>query len=219
MDSLRNFCKADLGKCVAKIFGIVKVNFLAAENAGFIDKASHFTSRAAVAKLQVIEHGIVLLCKTLISSLYQADIRTHLVCVVRHVNNCRISIFDRFCRISAERGNERSGKTRCRFHVFVCRHSGCFVSVVCVFQRFVLRRSQFFILGASSCNCLPLLLCKLLKSQTAVAEERFNAADKLFIAGIRLNCVLCNLANGCTCSGDTCNSRRAHNLSYFADSL
>ena len=116
----------------------------------------HFLLCAAVAQLEVVEHGVVLLGKALVGVLDGGHIRAHLVGVIGHIRNGHVSVFHSLFRIAAERLDQRCGKARDRFHVLV---GGKTCRFVCV-------------------SGIPLDLLR------GVLEQGVNAADQLFIVRI-----------------------------------
>ena len=132
-----------------------------------VDQALHFLFCAAVAKLQVVQHGIVLLGKSLIGVLNRGHVRAHFVGVVGHIRNSRVRLFRcHFC--VAAKGLEQRRRKACHgVHVLISRHTGRFVCICGVLLH---------LLGAS-------------------LEKRVNAADKLFIVGIFRNSSFCKHNN------------------------
>ena len=131
----------------------------------------HFLLCAAVAQLEVIEHRIVLLGKTLVGILNGGHIRAHLVGVVGHIRDCHIRILCGFLGIAAEGLDEACGEARDRLHVLVGRKSCRFVCV----------------------GGVPLDLLR------GVLEQRVNAADQLLIVRIGGDDFFAELYGGGTC--------------------
>ncbi len=96
----------------------------------------HFGLGAAVAQLEVVQHGIVLLGKALVCVLDESDVRTHLIGVIRHVGDSHIRIFDCGLRITAQGLDKRCGEGCDRGHIVVSRHTRRFICVGSVFLQF-----------------------------------------------------------------------------------
>ena len=62
----------------------------------------HFRFRAAVAELQVVEHRVILLCKSLIGVLDALHRAAHLVCIVSHVHDCTVCDLCSLCRVTVK---------------------------------------------------------------------------------------------------------------------
>ena len=131
----------------------------------------HFLLRAAVAQLEVVEHRVVLLGKTLIGILNGGNIRAHLIGVVGHIRDCHIRILGGFLGIAAEGLDEACGKARDRFHVLIGRESCRFVCV----------------------GGIPLNLLR------GVLEQSVNTADQLLVVRIGGNDLFAELHGGGTC--------------------
>ena len=84
---------------------------------------------------------------------------THLVSIIRHLDNGFIGLLCRFFCIATDRSYQGCGKTGCRFHVFVSRHAGGFVG----FRRILLHFAG------------------------RTFEKGIHAACKLFVGGIGFN--------------------------------
>ena len=93
----------------------------------------HLGLGTAVTQLQVIEHGVVLLCEALIRRLYGRHVGAHLIGVVRHVGDCHIGVSHRLLGVSAQRGDKARGEGRDRLHVLVGGKARRPVRVRCVF--------------------------------------------------------------------------------------
>ena len=63
-----------------------------AHYASVVDKARHLASSTTIAKLQVVEHGVVVFCETLVGILDPCNISAHFVGVISHVCNGHMSI-------------------------------------------------------------------------------------------------------------------------------
>ena len=112
----------------------------------------HLGLRAAVAQLQVVQHGVVLFCEALVRVLDHIHGRAHLVRIVGHVDDGHIRHFGGFLSVSAEGLEQGRREARDRAHVVVGGHS---------------RR----LVGAISCGD---------DSVSRVAEQRLDAAHVLF---------------------------------------
>ena len=117
------------------------------------EEAFHLCLGAAVAELQVVQHRVVLLGKSLISCLKRGHIRAHFVGVIGHVCNGHICILDGLFRVAAKGSDQTRRKARDRLHVFVCRKTGSLIGICSI-----------------SLHCLRRIL-----------EEGVNTADKLLI--------------------------------------
>ena len=80
----------------------------------------HFLLRAAIAELEVIEHGIVLLGKALICVLDGFHCSTHLIGVIRHIRNGKVCRRSRLFRIPIQTLQQACRKARNGFHIFIC---------------------------------------------------------------------------------------------------
>ena len=144
-------------------------------NAGYLlrigKQSFHFLLRAAVAQLEVVEHGVVLLGKALVGILNGGHIRAHLVGVIGHIRDCHIRILCGLFGIAAERLDEACGEARDRLHVLVGRESCRFVCV----------------------GGIPLNLLR------GVLEQSVNTADQLFIVSIGGDNFFAELYGGGTC--------------------
>ena len=112
----------------------------------------HLGLRAAVAQLQIVQHGVVLLCEALIGVLDAVHGGAHLVRIVGHVDDGHVRHLGGFLSISAEGLEQGRRETRDRAHVIVGRHSRRLVGSVCC--------------GDDCVGC--------------VAEQRLDAAHVLF---------------------------------------
>ena len=136
------------------------------------EQSLHFLLCAAVAQLEVVEHRVVLLGKTLIGILNGGHIRTHLIGVVGHIRNRHIRILCGFFCIAAERLDQACGKARDRLHVLVGGKTGRFVCV----------------------GGIPLNLLR------GVLEQSANTADQLLVVSIGGDDFFAELHGGGTCS-------------------
>nr|DAZ47801.1 MAG TPA: hypothetical protein [Caudoviricetes sp.] len=62
----------------------------------------HFLFGAAVAQLQVVQHGVILFCEPLVGVLNGRHVRAHFVGVVGHVHDCHVGFVRRFHRVAAQ---------------------------------------------------------------------------------------------------------------------
>ena len=151
------------------------------------EQSLHFLLRAAVAQLEVVEHRVVLLGKTLVGILNGGHIRAHLVGVIGHIRDCHIRILCGFLGIAAERLDEACGEARHRFHVLIGRESCRFVCV----------------------GGVPLNLLR------GVLEQSVNTADQLLVVSIGGNDLFAELHGGGTCGnshGTECHTYGFENL-------
>ena len=135
-------------------------------------QAFHFLLCTAVAQLEIVEHRVVLLGKTLIGILNGGHIRAHLVGVIGHIRDCHIRILCGLFGIAAEGLDEACGKARDRLHVLVGRKSCRFVCI----------------------GGIPLDLLR------GVLEQSVNTADQLLIVSIGGDDLFAELYGGGTCS-------------------
>ena len=94
------------------------------ELAGVCQQSLHLGLCAAVAELQVVQHIVVLLGKTLIGVLDGPKVGAHLVRVVGHVRDGLIRYVGGKVGITAEGVNQARGKAGHEVHVLVARHTG-----------------------------------------------------------------------------------------------
>ena len=106
---------------------------------------------AAVTKLEVVQHRVVVFGETLVCVLDGGHIGAHLVGVVRHLDNSLVGVLGRRGGISAQALQQGSRKARHLFHIVVGADTGCFIGDGCV----------------------------LLDGIRTVLKQRFNAADAL----------------------------------------
>ena len=97
---------------------------------GICEQPLHFGFGAAIAQLEVIQHRVVLLGKTLVCVLDETDVGAHLIGVIRHIGDGHIRILDSRFRIAAQGGNQRCGEGCDRRHIIVCRHTSGLVCVI-----------------------------------------------------------------------------------------
>ena len=164
-------------------------------NAGYLlrigKQSLHFLLCAAVAQLEVVEHRVVLLGKTLVGILNGGHIRTHLIGVIGHIRDCHICILCGFLGIAAEGLDEACGKARDRFHVLIGRESCRFVCV----------------------GGIPLDLLR------GVLEQRVNAADQLLIVCIGGDDLFAELHGGGTCGNGHSTERHTYGFENLAEAF
>ena len=151
----------------------------------------HFLLRAAVAQLEVVEHRVVLLGKTLVGILNGGHIRAHLVGVIGHIRNCHIRIFGGLLGIAAEGLDEACGEARHRFHVLVGGKTGRFVCV----------------------GGVPLDLLR------GVLEQGVNTADQLLIVCIGSDDLFAELHGGGTCGDSYSTERHTYGFENLAEAF
>ena len=76
--------------------------YLVAEHTRIVDQARHFRGSTAVTELQIVKHGIILLCKALISVLYALYGCTHFIRIVGHVSDRLIGDPCRLCGVAVK---------------------------------------------------------------------------------------------------------------------
>ena len=86
----------DIGK-------IANIVFLPDKLRRIFQEPLHFGLCAAVTELKVVEHGVVLLGKSLIRRLNRGHIRSHFVCIIGHVSDCHVCIFRDLFRVATKR--------------------------------------------------------------------------------------------------------------------
>ena len=96
---------------------------------GVLQQALHLSLRTAVAQLEVVEHGVVLLRKALIGVLDVLHRGTHLVCIVRHIHHRHVGQLGGGVRVFADAGKQAGGKAGGGLHVVVGRQTGGLVSL------------------------------------------------------------------------------------------
>ena len=79
----------------------------------------HLFLGAAVAQLQVVQHGVVLLGEALVGVLDGLHICAELVGVVRHVDHGHVRDRGRLCRVTAQAADQRGGEAGHLLHVGV----------------------------------------------------------------------------------------------------
>ena len=84
-----------------------------------LQQALHFSLRAAVAQLQVVQHGIVLLCKALIGVLDILHIRAHLIGIISHVHHGHVGQLGCSIGVVAYAGQQAGCKAGGLLHVIV----------------------------------------------------------------------------------------------------
>ena len=138
---------------------IAEIILHAGDLLGVLQQALHLSLRAAVAQLEVVEHGIVLLRKALIGVLDVLHRGTHLVCVVRHIHHRHVGQLRRRVGVLTDAGKQAGREAGCGLHVVVGRKSGGLVG-----------------------------LCGIgLDLVGAVLEQRFDAAEALLESTARVD--------------------------------
>ena len=151
----------------------------------------HFLLCAAVAELEVVEHGVVLLGETLVCVLDGGHIRTHLIGIIGHIRDCHIRILGGFLGIAAERLDQACGKARDRLHVLVGGKTGRFVCV----------------------GGIPLDLLR------GVLEQGIHTADHLLVVCIGGDDLFAELHGGGTCGNGHCAERHTYGFENFAEAF
>ena len=90
----------------------------------------HLGLRAAVAQLQVVQHGVVLFCEALVRVLDHIHGRAHFVRIVGHVDDGHVRHLGGLLSVSAEGLEQGRREARDRAHVVVGRHSCRFVGAI-----------------------------------------------------------------------------------------
>ena len=177
---------------------------------GVRKKALHLALCAAVSELQVVEHVVLTFCEALICVDHGLLIRSKFVPVIGHVAHRHVRNGCRLLRVSADRRDQRRGKARHVLHVLVGGHARRFprFAGVCLYELLrCSKRLEFFgCFVYSQADRIRVLLQRF----SARAEERFDAADKLLIACVCFDRLLCKCCRaGCTgCKQCACSFRR-----------
>ena len=151
----------------------------------------HFLLCAAVAQLEVVEHRVVLLGKTLVGILNGGHIRAHLIGVIGHIRDCHIRILCGLLGIAAERLDEACGEARNRLHVLVGGKSCRFVCV----------------------GGVPLDLLR------GVLEQGVNATDQLLVVSIGGDNFFAELHGGGTCGNSHGTERHTYGFENLAEAF
>ena len=163
------------------------------------EKPFHLGLRAAVAELEVVEHGVVLLRKPLICIRYSLHRRAHLVGVVGNVCNCHIRRDGRSlrpgCR-SVKALLQRSGKAGDGLHVGIGAESGCGVSVGGVLQHGILGGLVRLPFAGSIRHGFSYAGGVLPQALPAGTEQRLDAADELLIVCVGVDALPDDAAEG-----------------------
>ena len=88
---------------------------------GVLQQALHLGLRAAVAQLEVVQHGVILLGKALIGVLDILHIRAHLVGVVGHIHHGHVGQLGSGVGVLADAGQQAGRKAGGLLHVVVGR--------------------------------------------------------------------------------------------------
>ena len=99
---------------------------------GFIDQPGHLGLGAAVPQLQVIQHGVVVLGKTLVGVLDGTDAGAHFVGVVGHLDDGLICHFGGGLGVAAQALQQRGRKAGDLLHIAVGRYAGGGVGLLCI---------------------------------------------------------------------------------------
>ena len=116
---------------------IVDIIFLAGDLFRVREKSLHLRLCSTIAQLQVVKHGVVLFRKTLIGVLNILDIRAHLVCIIRHIDDRLIGSLRRFLRVSVQRLQQGRRERRCLFHVLIRGNARSFERVIGILDHFI----------------------------------------------------------------------------------
>ena len=129
----------------------------------------HFLFRAAVAQLQIVQHGVVLFGKALIGILDAGHVRAHLVGVIRHIRDRAVRFLGRSLRVAAQRLQQGCGEAGDGLHVLVRAQAGSLVGVVGI----------------------------LLHLRGGLLEQGVHAADQLLLLGKAHNGLLAEIHKRC----------------------
>ena len=148
------------------------------------DEALHFLLGAAVAELEVVQHGVVLFREALVRVLEVLHRRAEGVRVVAHVDHGRIGVLGRLDRVAAQRGDERGREAGHLLHVPVGAHAGRLVGCVGVLQHRVLRLLELLPLAGALLDALPGHGGVVLERLAHVSEYLLDAADDLLVGRV-----------------------------------
>ena len=134
-------CVHDIVKAHAvRIYADAELVHFVGHSGRVFDEPLHFGLGATITELEVVEHGVVLLCEALICILDVCDVGSHLVCVVAHADDGAVCIVGGLFGVASESLNERCREAGRGFHVIrradlrrlvgllcICHQIGCAV--------------------------------------------------------------------------------------------
>ena len=101
----------------------------AADLFSVLQQALHFGLRAAVAQLEVVQHGVVLLGKALVGVLDILHICAHLVGIVGHIHHSHVGQLGCSVGVVAHAGQQAGRKTGGLLHVSVGGKTNGFIGL------------------------------------------------------------------------------------------
>ena len=155
----------------------------------------HLGLRAAIAQLEVIQHGIVLLCKALIGILDILHIRTHLVGVVGHVHHGHVGKLGGGIGILAHAGKQAGRKAGGLLHVVVGGKTHGLVGLRCIVKNGLLGLHQGCIFVFNGIHRFAHGLGIFFHALAACTEQCFNAADALLQGTAHVDGILDDFAD------------------------
>ena len=155
----------------------------------------HLGLRAAIAQLEVIEHGVVLLGKALIGILDILHIRAHLVGVVSHIHHGHVGKLGGGIGILAHAGKQACRKAGGLLHVVVGRKAHSLVSLSRIVKNGLLGLHQGCIFVFNGIHRFAHGLSILFHALAACTKQRFNAADALLQGTAHIKGILDDLAD------------------------
>ena len=139
----------------------------------------HLCLRAAVAELEVVQHGIVLLRKALIGILDGCHVSAHLVSVVRHVHHGHVGQLRSGVCVLTHAGQQTGGKAGGLLHVFVGGQTHRPVRLCGIVKNSLLGLHQRCIFVFDGIHRFAHGLGIFFYAASARTEQRFDAADAL----------------------------------------
>ena len=146
----------------------------------------HLRLRATIPKLQIVQHGIVLLCESLVGILEACHVRAKLVHVVAHVHNGHVGVLCGLLGVPAQRGHQACRKARRGLHVGIGGQARGLPAVPCIFQHGFLAAQQAVVLVSHLGHALVYALGVFLHAARFSAKQRFHAAHKLLVVAVAL---------------------------------
>ena len=162
-----------------------------------LQQALHFSLRAAVAQLQVVQHGVVLLGKALIGVLDILHGAAHFVGVVGHVHHGHVGQLGRGIGVLAHAGKQAGGKAGGLLHVVVGGQAHGLVGLFGVVEHDLLGLHQGRIFILDLVHRLAHRLGVFFDAAAACAEQCFDSADTLLQCTAHVEGIRDELANAC----------------------
>ena len=162
---------------------------------GIIQQTLHFSLRTTIAQLEVVQHGIVLLGKSLIGILDILHIRAHLVGVVGHIHHGHIGKLGGGIGILAHAGKQACRKAGGLLHVVVGGKTHGLVGLRCIVKNGLLGLHQGCIFVFNGIHRFAHGLGIFFHALAACTKQRFNAADALLQGTAHIKRVLDDLTD------------------------